>query len=453
MAKQSSYNIIEATVIMSSTEGTNTEVDIRNSVIEFQTFEHIQKPYIDGRIVFIDDFGLRDTLSMSGTERLRIVLANEEDIQDTLIVKYFFFSKINDTKKLNERSELLSADLVEEHLFVDSVKQFSRSYTAKIEDIITDICFNELKKNVVPYKFEGSAQGVRKVIVPYMSPLEAVSWVRDRATTRTGSPIYLYPSLFTDNLFISDLDSLMKEEVINAKFPLQYSTASQSIDQSKEDLKAYSTIISYKEQENNNMMALFEEGGIGSYYSSIDAGSGVTNGSHISVRDIIDEFYTNNIISPETAQTVYDPSLVIDGKLSDEYNSVNIFQVTSAGTYNQFLSYHDESTLLDDTSNIVESRLKVKNKVIRSILKKNVIDIGMEGKMFLESQAMVGNRLRLLFISPNVNLDDKDLYSQLDKRKSGDYFILGMSHMFRDKGHTVSLRLTKIGELPKDYSL
>lgn len=453
MASKTQFNIIDASVIFSRVDGSEVEVDIRNNVIEFQTFEHLQKPYVDARIVFLDDFGMKDTLSVQGTERLRITIGDLDEPEQVSFTKFFFFSKINEVRKANERSEIISLELVEEHVFVNAVKQISRSFTSNIENMIETIVTNELGRSVTKYKFEGTAQGIRKVIIPYLSPLEAVNWIKDRATTRTGSPIYLHASLFSNSLRLSDLDSLLKEPSFNEKFPLRYTQAASSADDKDDELKSYYNIISYRESNVDNMMQLYEEGAIGSYYANIDAGTGISSGAHITIRDIIDEFYTNGLISPDVAQTVYDPSLLIDGKLSDEYNSLSVFQVTSSGTYNQFKSYHDEAVLLNEYNDLIESKLKITNKIIRNILKKNVIDIGVDGRLFLESEASPGNKVRVIFLNSNTSNDEKEDASQIDKRKSGDYLILAINHRFNENKHLSSLRLTKIGELPKDYGV
>lgn len=456
-ATQSPFSILDATVVMSRVDGTNVEVDISSNVVEFEIFEHLSKPYLDGRIVFIDDIGFRDTLSTQGSERLVVTIGDPNIPDQPLFSKVFFFSKVNDTQKMGERTEILSMDLVEDHVLISAVKQFSKSYRGKFEDIISEIVLSELfqgtKRQVVQDKFEGTAQGTRKVIIPYMSPLEAIQWVKDRATTRSGGPVYLRSSLYTNNLLMSDFDSLMKEEAVNIKTPLRHSAASASINQADDKLRPYFEIASYREQDNADMLSLYEEGAIGSFYSTVDAGKGITLGQHISVRDVIDEMYTLNILSADQSQTVFDPSLLIGDKLSDEYNSLNIFQVTSSSTYNQFSSFHDEAQLLDQANNLTESKLKVKNKIIRSIMAKNVMDIGIDGRLLLEGRIESGSKLRVLFLSPDVEADNKDTADQIDKRKSGDYLIVAVNHRFLDQGHNAVLRLTKLGELPKDFSL
>lgn len=448
---QSQFGILEASIILSSVKNEDKVVDVRGNIVEVNLFENLYKPYVDSTIVLIDDFGLKNSLNIQGTERLKLVLGDAENPEEPVVVKYFFFSKINDTQKMNERAELLSISLVEEHVYIDAIKQFSKSYTDELENIITSIADNELGKTVVKSLFEPSVQGPRKIIVPYLSPLEAIQWLRDRATTRTGSPIFLSGSLYTNSLVMSSLDGLLREDVINDKLPLRYSSAISGVDADQDLLRPYYEIMSFKEVDAENSLALYENGAIGSFYASIDAGTGVLSGDHISIRDILDEFYTNKLISADTNQSVFDPSLEIDGKLSDEYNSLHIHQVVSSNTYNQFKSYHDETSLLGENNSLIESRLKAKNKIIRTFLKKNIIDIGMNGSLFFKGKISVGRKLRLLFLNSNVQGDLKDTNDQIDKRKSGDYIILATNHRLADEKHTTILRLTKLGELPKDF--
>ena len=448
---QSQFGILEASIILSSVKNEDKVVDVRGNIVEVNLFENLYKPYVDSTIVLIDDFGLKNSLNIQGTERLKLVLGDAENPEEPVVVKYFFFSKINDTQKMNERAELLSISLVEEHVYIDAIKQFSKSYTDELENIITSIADNELGKTVVKSLFEPSVQGPRKIIVPYLSPLEAIQWLRDRATTRTGSPIFLSGSLYTNSLVMSSLDGLLREDVINDKLPLRYSSAISGVDADQDQLRPYYEIMSFKEVDAENSLALYENGAIGSFYASIDAGTGVLSGDHISIRDILDEFYTNKLISADTNQSIFDPSLEIDGKLSDEYNSLHIHQVVSSNTYNQFKSYHDETSLLGENNSLIESRLKAKNKIIRTFLKKNIIDIGMNGSLFFKGKISVGRKLRLLFLNSNVQGDLKDTNDQIDKRKSGDYIILATNHRLADEKHTTILRLTKLGELPKDF--
>ena len=200
-------------------------------------------------------------------------------------------------------------------------------------------------------------------------------------------------------------------------------------------------------------LQLFGSGAIGSFYENLDAGTGISSGSHLSAREILTEMYTNGLISEDTTQSIFDPSLLIDGRLSDEYNSVYTHQVSSSKTYNQFLSYHEEATLIDNDNNSYESKLKAKNKIIRMMLKKNTIDMSIDGISLFEGKVNVGKRVRVLFLNSDALNDKANIADQIDKRKSGDYLILAIAHKMFENNHEASMRLTKLGDLPKNFTI
>lgn len=447
---RSPYSILQANLVSSSTTGEAFSVDIKNSILELQFFENLYKSYIDAKLVFLDDAGLKNYLSMQGVERINIRIGDPDKPTEQVIDKTFFIARIMDSHRTNDNSEVLSLELVEEHVYVNSVKQISRSFTETIENMVADLSLNELKKDIAYPYFSGSAQGVRKVIVPYMNPLQAIYWLLSRATTKTGAPIFLSSDLYSDLLFLSDLDSLLLQDPVNLNLPYRYSQAMKSAEDQR--LAPYYVIKSFKSQNDENALELFESGAVGSFYENLDAGTGVSSGSHLSVRDVLTEMYTNGTIDNSTTQSIFDPSLLIDGVLSDQYNSYHVHQVSSSKTYNQFLSYHEEATLLDENNNIYESKLKAKNKIIRHILGKNTIDIGIDGVSLFKGKVNVGRRVRVLFLNSDQN-NDASLEKRIDKRKSGDYLILAIGHKLVDQNHDASMRLTKLGDLPKNFAI
>jgi hypothetical protein len=86
-------------------------------------------------------------------------------------------------------------------------------------------------------------------------------------------------------------------------------------------------------------------------------------------------------------------------------------------------------------------------------MKKNMLDIGMNGTFFFSGSVGVGNKVRLLFLSSNAEGDNKDFVEQIDMRKSGDYFIIAINHKLTSEKNITQLRLSKLGELPDDFKL
>jgi len=73
--------------------------------------------------------------------------------------------------------------------------------------------------------------------------------------------------------------------------------------------------------------------------------------------------------------------------------------------------------------------------------------------LIFSAKISTGNRIRVLFLNSAAGSENKDAIEQIDKRKSGDYFILAINHIFKDNTHFSQLRLTKIGELPRDFAI
>jgi len=77
----------------------------------------------------------------------------------------------------------------------------------------------------------------------------------------------------------------------------------------------------------------------------------------------------------------------------------------------------------------------------------------MNGSLFFQGAVPVGKKIRVLFLNSNVEGDEKDALKQIDKRKSGDYLILAINHKLISEKHTSVLRLTKLGDLPRNFKL
>jgi hypothetical protein len=142
---RSQFSIIEALIILSSVTGEEKGVDVLKNIKQLTIFENLYNPYIDAEIVLLDDFDLRKSLNIQGTERIKLVIGEASNPEQPLFTKYFFFSKITDSKKAGERAEILVIQLIEEHVYINSIKEFSKSYTDTLENVAENILLNKKK--------------------------------------------------------------------------------------------------------------------------------------------------------------------------------------------------------------------------------------------------------------------------------------------------------------------
>ncbi len=68
-------------------------------------------------------------------------------------------------------------------------------------------------------------QKTMKVVIPGMTPLEAINFMMQRMTTDDGLPYYFFSTLNDDNLQIKSLEELLLEEPFNKGSPYRYSRA------------------------------------------------------------------------------------------------------------------------------------------------------------------------------------------------------------------------------------
>ena len=66
------FKITEAII---SADRLDDEYDIKTYIIELSCFEDLDKPYVTGQIVFMDDIGLIQKIKILGTEKIKLTVA------------------------------------------------------------------------------------------------------------------------------------------------------------------------------------------------------------------------------------------------------------------------------------------------------------------------------------------------------------------------------------------
>ena len=326
--------------------------------------------------------------------------------------------------------------MIELHAFESAMKPFSRAYKGSIEKIISQILNGELKKTVdLSYLTNGvTAQGERRYVVPYLTPLEACETLVDRGTTTLGSPLFLYSSIHDENIRLGDLDRMLTQEAFNKSVPYIYSQSATQSASSLDQSLASTQILGIDLKSNVNAMNQVEEGVLGSFYTNTDVSTGVSYRARVSFKETFANLQKNEIIDPSDKQDVYDVDQLVDGESLDTYNSIYWHQVSSSNLYLDYKSYHDDNTNS-------EFALKVKNTILRQTLLSNMISIVVPGIAFLFAKATVGDILSMNMLSP---IDDpNEIY---DEKLSGDYLVYRTKHVFRETTHNITCDITKISQ-------
>ena len=189
-------------------------VELKDAVAEFNIFEDLNKPYLTGSILIGDDTGLMDDVKIKGDETITLIIAKNPKLADA--EPYFRLDfkvvSIMRQEKTADRAEVISMNLISVHAYNNNVLKISKSYTGKLEEISKSILRNFLDvesasnftlpdgRELVTVDNSGSEQEPIKLLVPYLSPLETVEWLTERATDRWGTPFFIWGSIWGQNM-------------------------------------------------------------------------------------------------------------------------------------------------------------------------------------------------------------------------------------------------------------
>lgn len=155
------------------------EIELNNAnVIKFYYIESIENMFMTGFVEIEDVGGFFEKLPLTGEETLRVTI--EQDIIDSSNVSNtivatktidfeFFIIELKENEKQRTTNYLFK--LVEKGFFDFVNKAYSKSYNQqKIDDILTDVCKNQLKLDVEDYDIERTDDKI-DFIIPYWKPL------------------------------------------------------------------------------------------------------------------------------------------------------------------------------------------------------------------------------------------------------------------------------------------
>ena len=436
-----------------SAERLGEDYELKQMVIEVNFFEDLEKPYITGQIAILDDAGIFDEIKLKGTEELTMTIEIPE--LEGIEVKYKFnVVSIVQVVKVGERSEIYHLNLISPHAYRDQAIKISRSYSGKLEDVCEAVLKNHLDVRTDRNYMGGepSRQEPVTILTPYITPLETVDWLIDRATTSIGAPFYAYCTLYDqqlnegkDVMRIGNLEYMFNKEVWNADQPLLYSqsraseTGGASLDKQKFQVK---NLLMENMQDTLKMI---QEGALGANLSSYDVFSSQRFTRRYDITKLLEKMKAYGMMS-EGEQNVFDDqqTLTIENetKTLDKFDSRYINIVTSYGTYGYRNSYHD---VFDES----EALNKLRHYAVKSMFNKNMMDLKFPGVSFWQtlsegaSGVTVGDLVKINFKNTNVE-DAGD--EEFNKDLSGTFLVHKVRNAFYSTTHEVVASVTKVAD-------
>lgn len=436
----------EAVTITSSRGGTKV---ITKVVSEYEVFEDIAKPYCTGSLLVQDQGGWIEEMKLMGTETVNVVItvnAGTAVPSGTTFVKQWIIHSIERAVKTGEgdgKGEAYLFNLIESHAIASKMKKFSKAIGNgnTLEQEIGNILQAELGVKIKG-NFTESVQQKWKAIIPYMHPLEAAEWLRDRASTGSGMPFLLHGTLYHPRqVKLQTLDQMQRKTPFNINDPYVYAGTNVQYEEYKEGYAGrFKQIKGIRAVKMCRAFQQIMSGTCGAAYAMTELDKGIIEGwvpKHYSILDVVDA------IPKDGRQNVYDEAFSTDVGTAHENDARVIHQVLSRKTYapgENYKSIHWEP----DTDSHFN---KIKTRACLEMMMRNTYEVRISGRDIAGGKNGVGDRI-------NIQVPDNKIENEAgsDKLKSGYFLITNSRNVFKQDGgaglHEATLTISKFNEGP-----
>lgn len=411
-------------------------VDIAATVTDLDVFEHLDKPYVTAILGFVDVEDLVGGMNLSGGERVSVTL--KTNLENSIpVIKIFYIDKVVSANKTNGNEEFFTLHLIEDIAFKSNLLNVNKSYTGKTSRIVEKIADDFLDTKV---DIAASGAHETKVIVPNLTPIDAMCWVKNRSTTSTGYPYYLFSNLIDLNLQFKDLQTMMTSKVMNDQEGTEY-THYESQMGSETSLGRRRIIMAYQARDNYDLYSLIDKGLLGAEYQYLDVISPKhdTNGKRKDYKfkfDIdkeVNELLVQDNIVQKGQYPLYDST-----RYDWSVDKIKSRKITRLGSSKIF----SDNQSLSQRRGADGYRLNEISRTLAELLKNDAMSFVVNGLDFFDGaqNTTIGNKLRIRFLKNSIT-DDTDKF---DHKKSGDYLIFACKHSFTTSEYTLTFSGVKL---------
>jgi hypothetical protein len=411
----SQFKIVELAIISKQ-----VKLDISSIFEELNIFDSILMPVMSGNIMIRDSVGLTGKFIFDGSESLLIHIVKDENSETGVFKKSFRIYKQTNRKNENLTSEVYLLHFVSDELILSEQRKVNQSYEGTYSSIAYKILRDYLKVSEVNLKgnYEDSV-GVRKVVIPNMSPLEAVQWCAKRSVDSQNIPNFMFFQNILGFNYVTLSSMLSNGEIIDIKVELKNVTDNYVGEMSGvknfEVLSQYDEIDRIKSGVNSAKFIGFDPITKVIDEKKITYGNLFNRMKHGNENPLISYLQnkdgTNNVESYDSRKT-----LSVFG-LSRKYS-------------NYIKKYEPESINKEDN---IESYLTERRSVVKNLLNKRV-------KATMPGNFQLSSGLNVNLNVPNFSIKEKG-QDELDESLNGKYLIIATRHIIGFEKHETVVEL------------
>jgi len=460
------YDFVYDKVTISADRG--GAIDIADAIVEMSIFEHLWEPWSHGRIMLADTADLFQSIQFRGTERVNVKISFPNNDEKKPYHKTFVITNIESHKKGNDNAAVILFDVIEEHFFKSKIKRINQAFDGKPNQIVSRILSeSDIGKTLA--KQSDEVQAPFRYIVPKESPLKAIQYVTNKATTVKGFPYFLYSPLSVENELVwKSLEDIIQDGPIfqdefiysqwhTGKQDGTIGVGSSSVDvndprnSGQQNSRARSmimdqkalTIENYQHWNSYDLLSRVQSGAIGSRYLIRNANQFDAKNYHYDYTETLSE--VRNLMPSKQRRLSYDEK-AYEGIHNND--AVDFYIAYLNVLYSDGMANPYDMEMQDNPK-----RISIAHS-LRENMKFDNVDVQVPGYHFFDFNGntntdgrSIGRSIRLLFMNNDVEFDPNDPDKFVDKKLSGQYFITAAHHHFDTTKYTVSATCSKYAEL------
>lgn len=196
------------------------KIDISTIYAELNIFDSVFMPVMSGNILITDSLGLSGKLLFDGSESILIDIS-KFDSSDSVASFKKAFRIYKQSKRFNntQNAESYILHFVSDELIFSDQNLINQSYENTYSEIIKNIMedYLQVSKNNLEGIYSDSS-GIKNIVIPNLSPLDAILWCTKRATDLKQSPNFMFFQNKTGYNFVSLSSLLPQSEILDIQF-------------------------------------------------------------------------------------------------------------------------------------------------------------------------------------------------------------------------------------------
>ena len=324
-------------------------VELKDTTTDIEIIEDLKSPFLVAYLTIRDDQKFVSGVDVSGGEVITIKIRSTR-LDKQIITKRFYIKQIATSGKVNDITEFYIFELIEDVMYESNLQNVNKSYSGRYSDTIAKIAKNYTTREVYT---TGNDRQSAKVIIPNMNPIQAMMWLKKKATTIDGYPFYLFATFFDDSIKFIDLGTMLGNGVINPDIPYAYYTS--PIQSNNPDVQRR---VVYAMEHNNtdDLYTLIKDGAVGTTYSYIDTVKNNTNKFQFDVtKDLLDPI-ANKLLPKTQRNVMYGQDYVYNGK---PFNTLASNEFTRIGGISPYKTIDNDIVGYGERSSIAEYKQEV----------------------------------------------------------------------------------------------